>query len=38
VLAGSRIIPDTVEPAEKTMEEVAGRLATLVRRLDDPAP
>ena len=34
VLAGSRIIPDTAEPAEKAREDVAGRLAALVARLD----
>ncbi|MGA2698866.1 MAG: nucleic acid-binding protein [Methanoregula sp.] len=38
VLAGSRIIPDTAEPAEKAREEVAGRLAALVKRLDPPEP
>jgi hypothetical protein len=38
VLSGSRIIPKTVEPVEKTPEEVAGRLAALAARLDKPAP
>ncbi|MFA6362987.1 nucleic acid-binding protein [Methanoregula sp.] len=36
VLSGSRIIPETMEPAEKTKDEVAGRLAALAARLDSP--
>jgi replication factor A1 len=38
VLSGSRIIPDTAEPAEKNPEEVAGRLAALFQRLDTSSP
>jgi replication factor A1 len=37
VLAGSRIIPETSVPAEKSPEQVAGRLAALVARLDSLA-
>jgi replication factor A1 len=37
-LYGSRLVPDVVEPAEKSPEQVAGRLAALTARLDPPAP
>jgi len=36
ILSGSRIIPDTIEPADKDPKEVAGRLAALTARLDTP--
>ncbi len=38
MLCGSRLIPETVEPAEKTPEQVAGRLSALASRLETPAP
>ncbi|HVP97105.1 nucleic acid-binding protein [Methanoregula sp.] len=36
MLAGSRIIPETAVPAEKDPQEVAGRLAALLARLEAP--
>jgi replication factor A1 len=38
VLAGSRIIPDTAVPAEKDLQDVAGRLAALIARLEASRP
>jgi replication factor A1 len=38
VLSGSRIIPEAVEPAERSPDVVAERLAALAARLDTPAP
>ena len=37
ILTGSRIIPETTEPAETTTDEVSGRLAALTARLTPPA-
>jgi replication factor A1 len=37
VLSGSRILPETVEPADKNPEEVTRRLAALAARLDSPS-
>lgn len=36
MLAGSRILPDTAVPAKKDPQDVAGRLASLMARLDAP--